>query len=77
MRLLTLPFRGLLWVLEEVTAQAERALYDEDGIRHALAELYRELEAGLISEAVFNERENELADRLAAAEEYARRAGGH
>jgi len=70
-----LPFRALFWVFEEVANQAERALYDEDGLRRMLADLYRQLESGLISEDLFNEREAELARLLAEAEEYNRTRG--
>lgn len=77
MRFLSLPFRGLVWVFEEVATQAERTLYDEDSLRHALADLYRELESGAIDEATFSAQEAELAQRLAEAERYWRRRGGH
>jgi hypothetical protein len=77
MRFLSLPFRGLIWVFEEVAAEAEHVLYDEDSLRHALADLYRALEAGDIDEQTFAVQEAELAQRLDEAERYWRRQAGH
>jgi cytochrome c-type biogenesis protein CcmH/NrfG len=76
-KFLSLPFRGLIWVFDEIATQAEHALHDEDSLRHSLAELYRELEAGTLDEETFTAREAELAQRLVEAERYWRRREGH
>lgn len=70
MGVLTLPLRGLLWIAQEVATRAENALYDEEGLRAELMRLYRELEAGRISEEEFSAREESLAQRLAEAEDH-------
>ena len=64
MGLVTAPFRGLLWVFEEIAERAEKELYDEDAVKAELMEIYRKLEAGSLSEAEFNRREAELVERL-------------
>jgi hypothetical protein len=58
------PFRGLLWVFEQVKDQAEKEMYDEDGVKAELTELYQQLESGAITEEVFGSRESELVLRF-------------
>ena len=58
------PFQGLLWVFEQVRDQAEREMYDEEGVKAELTELYRELESGAITEDVFSSRESGLVLRF-------------
>jgi gas vesicle protein GvpG len=72
MVLLTLPLRGLLWIFEEIVTRAENTRHDEDGLRAELLQLYQAMESGTLSEAEFTEREEELAHRLAEAEEWHR-----
>ena len=72
MILLTWPFHGLVAVFKEVMRQAEDALYDETALQHELTALYARLEAGEVNEDEFEQRENELAERLAIAGEYNR-----
>jgi hypothetical protein len=70
--LLTLPLapvRGAAWVAEQVAAEAERHLYDEDRIRAELLSLELEAEDGLIGPEEQQRREHELFARLAAAQE--------
>lgn len=63
--ILTAPFRGLLWVFQEVCDAAnEELLRDADSITMQLQQLYMKLEAGEISEAEFDQREAELLDTL-------------
>jgi hypothetical protein len=69
MGLLTAPFRGLLRVFEEVAERAEQELYDEDGVKAELTDLYRRLEAGSLSEEAFALREAELVDKLEEIDE--------
>ena len=69
--LLTLPLapvRGVAWVAEQVTEEAERQLYDEDRIRAELLQLELDAEDGAIDEEEQREREDELFDRLAVAQ---------
>lgn len=64
------PYRGLLWSLRKIREQAAAELNGEsERIRDTLAGLYRELEAGAITEAEFERRESILLDRLEALEE--------
>lgn len=69
MGLVTAPFRGLLWVFEEIAERAEKELYDEDAVKAELMEIYRRLEAGSLSEEEFNRREAELVERLEKIDE--------
>ena len=68
--LLLAPFRGLLWVAEQVhdAVQEERA-GEADAITEELRQLYLMLERGQISEAQFDGREQQLLDRLDAIHE--------
>jgi Gas vesicle protein G len=69
--LLTLPLapvRGVLWVAEQVADEAERQMYDEDQIRGELLQLELEFDDGLIGEEERMRREDELLERLAAAQ---------
>ncbi|HWC85110.1 MAG TPA: gas vesicle protein GvpG [Solirubrobacteraceae bacterium] len=70
--LLTLPLapvRGVAWVAEQVAAEAERELYDEDRIRAELLSVELEAEAGKLSEEERYRMEDALFTRLAAARE--------
>ena len=72
--LLTLPLapvRGVAWVGEQVAAEAERELDEETNVRRELARLELELELGKIDERTFEEREDELLERLERAREEA------
>jgi len=63
--IVTAPFRGLLWVFEEICEAAdEELLRDADSITTQLQQLYMMLEGGKVSEAEFDLREAELLDRL-------------
>jgi hypothetical protein len=70
--LLTLPLapvRGVAWVGEQVAAEAERELDEETNVRRELARLELDLELGKIDERAFEEREDELLERLERARE--------
>ncbi|NCC28269.1 MAG: hypothetical protein EOM22_09015 [Gammaproteobacteria bacterium] len=65
--LLVAPVKGLIWVFEEIQKSAtaeQRARRDE--IMDALSVLYRALEQGEITDAVFDTREQALLDELDA-----------
>ena len=68
--LLTLPLapvRGVAWVTEQVAAEVDRQLYDEDRIRAELLQLELDAEEGRLPEREREQREQELFDRLAVA----------
>ena len=66
--LLSAPFRGLLWIFQEVAEAAEKEQEAEgDRIRDRLRDLYMLLETGQISEDEFDAEEAGLLDRLDAA----------
>jgi hypothetical protein len=76
--LLTLPLapvRGVVWVAEQVAAEAERELYDEDRIRAQLLQVELEAEDGKLSDEERTRMEDELFERLATAK--ALRAANH
>lgn len=68
--LLTLPLapvRGVAWVGEQVAQEAERELDDEARVRRELAQLELDFELGRMTEGEFEEREDQLLERLARA----------
>lgn len=68
--LLTLPLapvRGVAWVADQLAAEAERQLYDEERIRSELLALELESEEGAIGEEELEWREEQLMARLAEA----------
>jgi hypothetical protein len=67
------PVRGTMWLAEQLAAQADAELYDEDKIRRELLEL-DVLEAdGVLDADERRMREDELLARLSVARQ--RRAG--
>ncbi|MFF0473540.1 gas vesicle protein GvpG [Streptomyces sp. NPDC004284] len=65
--LLTLPLapvRGVVWVAERVAEKAEEEYYDPAPVRRELADLEGRLVEGEIDQETFDEREDELLDRL-------------
>ncbi|WP_327242692.1 gas vesicle protein GvpG [Streptomyces sp. NBC_01320] len=66
-QILTLPLapvRGVGWVVERVVEAAERDYYDPGPVERELAELEKALLSGAIDEETFDQREDELLDRL-------------
>ncbi|MGW6143413.1 gas vesicle protein GvpG [Streptomyces sp. NPDC055144] len=66
-QILTLPLapvRGVAWVADRVLEAAEDKYYDPAPVHRELADLERQLLDGEIDEATFDEREDELLDRL-------------
>jgi hypothetical protein len=76
MGILSSPFRGMMRVFKEVAQRAEDELYNEDAVKAELMEMYRQLEAGSLSEVAFAHREEELVERLDAIAEYQKRKRG-
>ena len=68
--ILLAPVNGLIFIAEQIHAQAMGELLDEEGVRQELRELYMLLETGKISEAQFEEREAALVERLEELEAY-------
>jgi hypothetical protein len=65
--LLTLPLapvRGVAWVAEKVSEEAERELYDERRIMRELAELEAARDDGAVDEQTFERGIDELLLRL-------------
>ncbi|MFF3786160.1 gas vesicle protein GvpG [Streptomyces sp. NPDC001933] len=58
------PVRGVAWVMERVVEAAENEYYDPAPVERELAALERALVAGEIDEEAFDQREDELLDRL-------------
>jgi len=68
--ILLAPLQGLIFIAEQIHAQAMEELLDEAGVREQLRELYMRLETGKISAAEFEEREATLVERLEELEAY-------
>ena len=68
--ILLAPVKGLIFIAEQIHAQAMGELLDEEGVRQELRELYMLLETAKISEAEFEEREVALVERLEDVEAY-------
>ncbi|MEI7450674.1 MAG: gas vesicle protein GvpG [Desulfomonile sp.] len=63
--ILLAPFKGLMWVFEEIRDAADQDRGAEaDAITLELQRLYTTLESGKITEAEFDLKEAELLDRL-------------
>lgn len=59
-----LPLRGTIWIAERLAAYAESELSDERAVRRLLVEAEAALEAGELTEAEFEQIEDELLDRI-------------
>jgi hypothetical protein len=72
------PVRGVMWLAETLTEQAEAQLYDPGRIAAEMQQVADEVAAGEITEEEAAEREEELIQRLneGRAREQARLAGG-
>jgi len=58
------PLRGTIWVADQLAAYAERELNDEATIRRLLVEAEIALENGELTEADYEQVEDELLERL-------------
>jgi hypothetical protein len=61
------PVRGTAWVAEQITAEAERQLYDEDSIKREMLQLEIDFDEGRLGEKERAAKEDELLDRLAVS----------
>ena len=62
--ILLAPVKGLVWLGEKLNEVAEKELNDDGLIKQELLELQLRFELDEISEQEYNEKENELLDRL-------------
>ena len=65
--LLTLPLapvRGTVWVAEQLVAQAERELLSDKALRARLAEAERAFDSGELTEAEYEQIEDDLLERI-------------
>lgn len=58
------PVRGVVWVVDRVREATENEYYDPEPVHRELAELEQRLLAGDIDQETFDQREDELLDRL-------------
>ena len=58
------PLRATIWIAEKLAAYAESELNDESAMRRLLVEAEEALEAGELTEAEFEQIEDELLDRI-------------
>jgi hypothetical protein len=58
------PLRGTIWVAERLTEVAERELDDEAAFRRLLVEAEIDFESGELSEAEYEQVEDELLELL-------------
>jgi hypothetical protein len=76
-KLLTFPVSGPLaggkWILQTLLDEAERRYYDETAIQQELAEVGRDHQAGRIDDETFEQREEQLLQRLLEARDHHRR----
>jgi len=70
------PVRGIGWVVDKLVMAAEDEAYDPAPVQEALANLERDRTAGRIDEDEFEEREQELLDRLEEIKTYQLQRGG-
>jgi hypothetical protein len=70
------PFIGTRWIAGVLLEEAERQLYDADGIRQQMAEVERQFQMRQIDGETFERRQEELLARLLEARDYYRRKNG-
>jgi hypothetical protein len=58
------PLRGTIWLAEKLTEVAERELDSETTLRRLLVEAEMAFEAGELTEAEYEQVEDELLERL-------------
>jgi hypothetical protein len=61
------PLRGTVAIADLLAQEADRRLYDEDGIKRELLQLEIDFDEGRIGDAERVAKEEELMDRLAVA----------
>ena len=61
---LTAPIKGVTWIANKITEQAEKELYNEDAVRGKLLELELALDLGEINEKDYEAAEKALLNQL-------------
>jgi len=61
---LTAPIKGVTWIANKITEQAEKELYNEDAVRGKLLELELALDLGEINEKDYEDAEKALLNQL-------------
>ena len=64
--ILLAPVKGVIWLGKKVNEVGEKKLYDEGSIKEELMALQLQFELDEISEREYDEKEQELLDRLDA-----------
>lgn len=68
--ILLAPIKGVQFIAKKIQEAAQEELLDEGAVRRDLTTLYMQLETGKITEEEFEQRENELVEKLEEIEEY-------
>jgi cytochrome c-type biogenesis protein CcmI len=63
------PVRGVVWIAEQIQQEAARQQHDPSRLRAALHDLDAKRQLGLIDDAEADRLEEELVDRLLAADD--------
>ena len=72
LKALAFPLTGPLWVARVVRDQAERQFYDTSAIQQQLEEVEGQFAAGQTDQELYEQRQEELLQRLLDAREYHR-----
>ena len=64
--ILLAPLKGVIWMGEKLGDMAQKELSDKGRIKEELMRLQLQFELDEISQAEYNQKENELLDRLDA-----------
>jgi hypothetical protein len=68
------PVRGVAWVAGQVADEVDRQLYDPAQLRNELLRLELDHDDGLVDDDEYEERSDELLERLEAAAQAPQRA---
>jgi hypothetical protein len=63
------PFKGLIWIAEKISEQAEKEIYSEEAVRRKLMELELKYDLGEISEEEYDQAETYLLELLSMIRE--------
>ena len=64
------PIRGIIWLGEKISEQADHEFYDEAGVRQQLTELELRYDLGEMSEESYLEAEEVLLERMRVIREH-------
>jgi len=63
------PFKGMIWIAEKITEQAENEFYSEEAVRRNLLELELKYDLGEITEEEYDQAETYLLTLLSMIRE--------